>query len=149
MEDIENNNGKDHHGTVQSDKVTFRGDQISGPALGQLDGSVDTSNVDADDGEHHSAEQGVDVAGRIAEQLIFDAAADEVGSADDEDGDGEHLEDNPCNHDVRAVCSVTVDLVGFGGGHTATDSLNDEGDDIAGAENPEVKARAENRGFAT
>lgn len=149
MEDVEDSHGKDHHGAVERNEVPFGRDQVSVPALGQLDGSVDTPNVDADDGEDHGSEQGVDGTGGMAEQSMLDTAADEVGGADNEDGDGEHLEDDAGNHDVRAGCGVAVDLVGLGGGDTTADGLNDEGDNVAGAEDPEVEIGAEDGGLAT
>lgn len=136
VKDIEDGHGKNHHGAVKGDEVPFRSDQISVPAFGELDGSVDTSDVDADDGKYHGTEQGVDVAGGLAEELVLDAATDKVGGAGDKDGDGKQLENDTGNHDVRARCGVAVDLVGLGGGNTTANGLDDKGDDIAGAKDP-------------
>lgn len=49
------------------------------------------------------------------------------------------------------MCSwrgVAVDFVRFGRGHASADGLDDEGDDVAGAEDPEVEAWFEEGGFA-
>lgn len=67
-------------------------------------------------------------------------ADDKVGRAEDEDGDGEELENDASDHDVGPRGGVAIDFVCFGGGHAAADGLNDERDDVAGAENPEVEA---------
>lgn len=42
---------------------------------------------------------------------------------------------------------VAVHFVRFGGGHAAADGLDDERDDVAGAEDPEVEAWFEEGGL--
>lgn len=74
---------------------------------------------------------------------------DEISCTDHEDGYGEHLEDDPGNHDVCAWCGIAVDLGCLGGGHAAADGLDDEGYDIAGAEDPEVETWLEEGGCTT
>jgi hypothetical protein len=53
------------------------------------------------------------------------------------------LEDDACDHDVCSGSGVTVFLIRCGGGHGAADGLNDEGDNVARNEYPEVDSRAE------
>jgi hypothetical protein len=49
---------------------------------------------------------------------------------------------------VRAGRGVAVDIAGCGRGHPAADGLHDERDDVAGDEDPEVEAWADDGGFA-
>ena len=58
------------------------------------------------------------------------------------------MEDDAPDHGVGSRVGVAVDLVGFGGGQTAADGLDDERDDVAGAEDPEVEVRGKDGGVA-
>lgn len=126
MENIKDDDRTDHHRAVKGNEVPLRGDQVPAPALGQLDSSVDATDIDADDGEDHRGEEGDDGAGHGLQKAAAEGAADEVRGKDDEDGDGGHLEDDACDHDVGAWGGVAVDFVCRGGGHAAADGLDDE-----------------------
>ena len=77
----------------------------------------------------------------------FLAGADEEAGAEcGEDGDGGHLEEDARDHDVGAGFGVASGCTGGVGGEGAADSLDDEGDDIAGAEDPEVEFWADGGG---
>lgn len=145
MDEVEDDHGQDHHGPVERDEKSLRGDEVPVPTLQQLDGPVDAADVDADDGEDHGVQEGDH--GALQRVIILQEAAphrapDEVGGAHHEDGDGRQLEDDACDHDVCAWSGV-IAVVRLGGGHAPSDGLDHEGDDIAGAEDPEVECGAE------
>ena len=125
MNAIEYRDSKNHHCAVEGNEVPFCCDEIPGPALEELDGTIDAPDVDTDDGEDHGAEQGHDGALEGLEKVFADGPTDEVGTAEDEDGDRGHLEDNSCHHDVRTWGGVAVLLGCCDGGHAAADGLDD------------------------
>lgn len=147
MDEVEDADGQDHHGPVERDEVSLVGDQKAGPTLQQLDGTVDASNVNAHDGEDHDEEQRHHGAAHLVQQVLPPHAAEEVGRAEGEDGDGGHLEDDPGDHHVGAGFRVAVDRVARPRRHAAADGLHDERDDVAGAEDPQVQRRAQNGRF--
>mgnify|MGYP006988610912 CR=1 FL=1 len=122
-------------------------DEITIPSLHQLDRTIDTPNIDTDDGKHHRSEQGKDRAVHRLQQTVAHSAVDEVDRTDGEDGDREQLEDDASDHDMRARRGVAVDLIGLFGGHAAADGLDNERDYVAGAEDPEVHVWLYEGGF--
>ena len=148
MEDIKHANSSHHHRAIKRNEVLLPGNQIPSPTLRQLDGTVDASDVDTEHGEDHSGEQGGDGSAHVLQKTTTEDAADEIGGASDKDGDREQLEDDTGDHDMGAGGCVAVFLVCFGGGDAAADGLDDERDDIAGAEDPEIHFRAEDGGVA-
>lgn len=148
MEDIEHANRSHHHCAIERNEVLLPGDEVSGPALRQLDGTIDTSNIDAEHGEHHGAEKGGDGPAHCLQKSTTENPADEIGGASDKDGNREHLKDNTGDHDVGSWGCVAIFLVHFYGSHAAADGLDDERDDVAGAEDPEVHFRAKDGGLA-
>lgn len=149
MEDIKDHHAGDHHRAIQGNKEALGGDQIPTPPLGQLDCAVDTSHIDTQHGEDHGGEERDDRAVHRLEEPVAEDATDKVGCAGHEDGDRRHLEDDAGDHDVGSGGGVAVHLAGLGGGHAAADRLDDERDHVAGAEDPEVQAWAEDGGLAT
>lgn len=136
VDNVENNDGNNHHSTVESNEVRLVGNQVALPALQQLDGSVDTPNVNADDRQDHRAQQRDHGAGQGLQQAALHRAADKVGGAEDEDGDREQLENDTRDHDVRAGLGVAADFAGFLRCQAAADGLDDQRDHVAGAEDP-------------
>lgn len=138
MQHIEYTHRNNHHSPIKRNKVRFVSNEITIPSLHQLDCTIDTPNIDTDDGKYHRSEQGHDRAVHRLQQTVAHSAADKVNRTDDEDCNREELEDDASNHNVRASCGVTADLVGFSGSHAAADGLDDERNYVAGAEDPEV-----------
>lgn len=136
MQHIKHSHRNNHHSPIEPNKVRLVRNEITIPSLRQLDRTIDTPNIDTDDGKYHRPEQGKDRAGPRLQQILAHNAADEVDRANDEYGYREELEDNSSDHDVRASCGVAADRIGFSGGHAAADGLDDEGDYVAGAEDP-------------
>lgn len=66
------------------------------------------------------------------------SSAHEIRSKENENGNREQLEDDPSDHGVCSRCRVPVYLVRSCRGHSAADGLDDQGDYVAGAEDPEV-----------
>ena len=102
MQDIEHSYRNNHHSPIKPNKVRLMSNEITIPSLRQLDRTIDTPNIDTDDGEYHRAEQGKDPAGPRLQQIHAYSAADEVDRANNEDGNREELEDDSSDHDVRA-----------------------------------------------
>lgn len=138
MQHIKHSYRNNHHSPIKRNEVRLVSNEITIPSLHQLDRTIDTPNIDTDDGKYHGGKQGDDRAVHGLQETFAHSAADEVHRADDEDGDREELEDDTSDHDVRASCGVAADLVGFSGSHAAADGLDDERDYVAGAEDPEV-----------
>ena len=65
---------------------------------------------------------------------MLETAANKVGGQGDEDSDGEELEDDPSNHYICSRIGVSISFGGLCGCHSATDGLDNEGDNIACAE---------------
>ncbi|OKO99336.1 hypothetical protein PENSUB_8723 [Penicillium subrubescens] len=122
--------------------------QESTPPLQKLNSTVNAPHIDAQHGENHRAQQGHNRPSQRLEKLVAHGTQNEIGGEEDEDGDREELEDDTGYHDVSAGCGVAVDFVGFGGGHATADGLDYEGDDVTGAEDPEVEAGLEDGGFS-
>lgn len=138
MHHIKHNHRNNHHSPIKRNEVRLVSNEITIPSLHQLDRTIDTPNIDTDDGKYHGGKQGDDRAVHGLQQTIAHSAADEVDRADDKDGNREELEDDSSDHNVRASCGVAADLVSFSGSHAAADGLDDERDYVAGAEDPEV-----------
>lgn len=147
MDEIKDRNRHNHHRPIQRNKVPLRRNQVPVPALHELDRPVYASCIDAEDGEDHGGEEGHDGGFHGLQEAVADGAADKVGGAEDEDGDGGHLEDDARDHDVCSWLCVAVFLGGLGGGHSAADGLDDKRDDVAGDEDPEVDLGTEDGGF--
>lgn len=148
VNNIEHNNSSNHHSSIKSNKVLLMSDQKPTPTLQKLNSTVNASHINAQHGENHRAQQGHNRSSQRLEKLVAHGTENKVGGEEDEDGDREELEDDTGDHDVGAGCGVAVDFVGFGGGHATADGLDDEGDYVAGAEDPEVEAGFEDGGFA-
>lgn len=69
VDEVEYGHGRDHHSSIKSDEKPLVRDEIPRPALQQLDCSVDTSDIDADDGEGHGSHQGHDGAAHRAQAV--------------------------------------------------------------------------------
>lgn len=148
MDNIKNNNSSDHHSSIKSNKVLLMSDQEPVPPLQKLNSTVNASHINAQHGENHCAQQGHNRPSQRLKKLVAHCTENKVGGEEDEDGDREELEDDTGYHDVGAGCGVAVDFVCFGRGHATANSLDDEGDDVAGAEDPEVEAGFEDGGFS-
>lgn len=114
--------------------------QVPTPTLRQLDGTVNAPGIDAKHREDHRSKKRNNGTSHGLQETTAQGPAHKVCCAEDEDGDGEELEDDTGYHDVCAGCGVSVYFVDFDGGHAAADGLDDQGDDVAGAEDPEVEA---------
>lgn len=75
-------------------------------------------------------------------------ATEKVRSASCEDGDGGQLENDTCDHYIGSRFGACV-LVRFGRSNATADGLDDEGDHIAGAEDPEIHGGTEDGGVAS
>lgn len=139
MKQIEDRHRDDHHSSIQRNKVRLMGNEVPRPALRQLDSPVNRSNIDTDDGEDHGSEERDNRARERLEETTTHRATDEVHGADDEDGDGKQLEYNTGDHDVCTCRGIASDLFSLPGCHSAADGLYDEGDNVAGAKDPEVE----------
>lgn len=148
MDDIEHNDSGNHHSSIKGDEVFLVSNQEAMPALQQLDSTIDAPNINAQHGENHCAQQRHNRSSQRLKEPVPHGTDDEVGGKEDEDGDREELEDDTGYHDVSARCCVAVDFVCFGRGHATANSLDDKGDNVAGAEDPEVEARFEHGGFS-
>lgn len=122
-------------------------DEKARPPLQQLDGPVNASDVDADHGEDHGGKQGHNGALVMMQDMGTGYAAHEIDRTDDKEGDGGHLEDDTGDHDVGTCRGVAVDLIGCDRSHAAASGLDDKGDDVAGAEDPEIELWAEEGRF--
>lgn len=142
MNEIEDHNSDNHHGSVEGNEKPLMGDKIARPALYELDRAIDAADVDTGDGKHHRREKWDDRAGCGLQEAPTDRAADEFGGQDDKGRDRGELEDDTADHCVRAGLGALVGVVQSRGGHAAADGLDDQRDDVAGAEDPEVQARA-------
>lgn len=148
VNNIKHNNSSNHHSSIKSNKVLLMSDQEPMPSLQKLDSTVNASHVNAQNGENHRAQQGHNRPSQRLEKLVAHGPENKVGGEEDEDGDREELEDDTGHHDVGTGCGVAVDFVCFGRGHATADGLDDEGDNVAGAEDPKVEAGFEDGGFS-
>lgn len=111
-------------------------DQKPGPSLEQLDGPVDTPRVDRGNAKDRRGDQRPHCPTN-GDFGVADAPQ-EVAEAEEEYRDAGQLKDDARNHDVCARLGVAVDLPRGHRGETAADGLDDEGKNVAGAEDPEV-----------
>lgn len=148
MENIKHGNSSNHHRAIQRNEIPLRGNQIPIPSLRQLNRPVNTPHIDTKHRENHRREQRHNRPLHLLQQPLGQRPPDKIRRAEHENRNREQLEDDSRDHRVGARIGVAVDLVGFGGGHAAADGLDNERDDVAGAEDPEVEAWAEDRGFA-
>ena len=144
MEEVQAVNRQDNHGTVHNVEVDFGGDDSSIPAIGELDGSVDGSDVDGERAEGGSKEHHLHflvqevvaswrVVIRTLEGLVVEVTIDEFDGEEHICGDGNHLEDDAAQHDSATHRWVLVVTSGSSGDGT-TDTLNGERDNISGEE---------------
>ena len=148
MKNIKYRNRSNHHRPIKRYKVPLIRNQIPTPPLRQLNRAIDAPRVDTQHGEDHCREQRHQTPRHGAQQPVPQTPTDEVRRARDEDRYREHLEDDAGDHDVSAGVGVAVGFVRLGGGHAAADCLDDERDDVTGAEDPEVEAWGEDRRLA-
>ena len=148
MTEVKHDHGSNHHRPIQGNKVPLRGNQISVPALHELNRPIDTAGIDTQHGEDHSDEQHDQRARRPSQLSLSQRPTHEIRRTRHEDRNREQLEDNPANHGVRAGVGVPVDFIGFRRRHPAADGLHDQRDHIARTEDPEVQARSHDGGLA-
>jgi len=123
-DDVVHANSQNHHGTVERDKVPLVRDQEPGPALKQLDCTVDASDVyegDAEDGGGNERAHGF-----ANSRIPISRTPKEVGEAEQEDRDADELKEDSADHDVRAWFSVAVDLSRCDRGHATANGLKNK-----------------------
>jgi hypothetical protein len=142
IKDIEVRDGEDHERAIQGDEILLVCDQVAGPALQQLDAAIHASDEDGHDAQTCGADQQLQIPRKdLVTGVLLWGAVDteqEDDGEDGEDGDGGHLEEDTGHHDVGAELGVAVGRGGGVGCKTATYGLEDEGDEVAGAKDPEV-----------
>ena len=87
---VEYNDCRGHQRSIECDKESFIDDEIAAPSLAKLNGSVNTSDKDEDDGEGRSGHNELDVVG----YHVVAGVEEDKGKESSEYGDGKHLEDN-------------------------------------------------------
>lgn len=147
MKDIKHHNSSNHHRPVKRNKVPLRGNQIPRPALRKLNSPINTPHINTQNRKDHRPKQRHDRPLHIPKQILAQRAPHKICRAQHENRDREQLEDDTRDHGPGPRSRVAVYLVGFGGGETAADGLDDERDYVAGAENPEVETWGENGGL--
>jgi hypothetical protein len=125
MKHIEDSNRNNHHSTIKRNEVTLMSNQVPRPTLRQLNGPINTPNINANNGQHHRRKQRNNRARKRLQQPMTHRAADKVSRAEYKDGNREQLEDNSSNHNMCAWSSITTDLAGFARGDAAADGLDD------------------------
>ena len=120
-------------------------DEIPTPPLQQLHRPINTPRINQRDRKRRRPDRQLDPA-RQRQALHFLRAQQHQHEEGDEHGDGGHLEDDAADHDVGAGFWVPDAGLEGGGGEAAADALHDDGDDVAGAEDPEVEGGGEGRG---
>ena len=142
MKYIEYGHCKHHESAIQADEILLVRDQIAAPSLQQLDTPIHASNEDCHHTQARRCKQQLQIHREgLVKGVLLRGAVDtkqEDGSQDGENSDGGHLEEDTGHHDIGARLGVAV-WRGRGVGCKATAySLDDEGDDVAGAEDPQV-----------
>ena len=144
MEDIQRHDSNNNHDALEADKHGLVLHQGARPALAQLRHAEDAPPEDADGAERQGAEEALEeprvadggdagglVEGGVAELLVAPPRVEgEVGRAEHEHEHGEDLEGQAGDHDVVAGLDGLVVVRGYGS-HGATNSLQDEREDIA------------------
>lgn len=97
------------HGTLQDDEFRLFAHEFAPPATGKLWDTVDTSNVDAqegsDDGEDEATERCfVEECHCFGGQLVAAVVGTDgiLGEKDAKARQNDNLEDNTCDHEVRS-----------------------------------------------
>lgn len=126
MKDVEHNNSKHHSDSIQTNEEPLPCDQISRPALQQLNRAVDASHVDAYYGERRCQHQQAHSRGEPGTELRATTPNEKVDTAEGKRCDGGHLEYNTGHHCVGPWGSVPVDFACCGRGHSTTHCLYDQ-----------------------
>lgn len=135
------------HGAVKDVEVPFRGDDVAGPSVSELDNTVHRSNVDQDraggdtDQHHFHVLVKIVVAGRgevvgTLEWFVVEVTDHEFNRQSHIESDSDHLENDTAQHDVASQVGAGVRIIAGGGsGSKATsDTLNAQSDKISTAE---------------
>lgn len=136
---VKNHHTKHHHHTIQDPKVSLRDHQVPRPSLQQLHRTINSS----DDQNSHTQTRRKDDHShfRLLEDLTARAqtAKDHPNEEREEDDDGGELKEYTCNHYSGPGCGVADRcLLECYGGHATADGLDDERDQIDGAEDVKI-----------
>lgn len=139
VEGYEYAHSNDHDRRIETNKVSLMRDKVSRPTLRQLDRPVNTPNVNHDEADDHGSQDQLDLLGEhpAKAQPPTRHTTPEIRPEHPKDGHGDELERDSCNHDV---CALVLPFSGIGTrGFGAADGLDDERDEVAGAENKGVE----------
>ena len=135
MQKIEDANSNDHHGPVQRDEVPLMRDQKPAPALQELNGPVNAP----DENGHHAQRRRPHQEPQVSLGASAAHSDEEDDAQDRENGDRGQLEEDAGDHDVGSGLRVPGRRARSVRGQGASDGLDDKRDDVAGAEDPEVR----------